>query len=208
VARTSDEVKDLLRHVGSGLFAGSGYAGTSTRAVAAAAGVSETLLFKHFGSKAGLFEATTLANFQGSVDRFVSQWSSQPSTGDEDAHARAFLRSLLWFFRDHRGSILALVTVDGAQDDDIGDIQAMAIESFEKVMTVVQRVVLTRANGELYNGVDAEVTAPAVVGTLLSVTVLDGWLFHEGVCQPAFADLDHEVISYIMDGAGHRIATS
>ena len=39
------------------LFARKGFAGTTTKEIAAAAGVSEALIFKHFPSKAALYEA-------------------------------------------------------------------------------------------------------------------------------------------------------
>ena len=46
-----------LREAALRLFAECGYAGTSVRDVAAAAGVSPALLFHHYGSKEGLREA-------------------------------------------------------------------------------------------------------------------------------------------------------
>src|SRR5215831_12724826 len=43
------------------VFAEKGFHGTTTRALADAAGVSEALLFKHFPNKEALFEAMQLA---------------------------------------------------------------------------------------------------------------------------------------------------
>jgi len=56
---TSEDLtaRAALREAALRLFAERGYAGTSVRDVAAAAGVSPALLFHHYGSKEGLREA-------------------------------------------------------------------------------------------------------------------------------------------------------
>jgi len=47
------------------LFARKGFSGTTTREIAAAAGVSEALLFKHFPSKAALYQEIILLGCEG-----------------------------------------------------------------------------------------------------------------------------------------------
>jgi AcrR family transcriptional regulator len=200
--RTSDEIKILLRDAASGSFVKNGYAGTSTRAIASEAGVSETLLFRHFGTKSGLFEATTLEKFRVSTEHFLERWV-QAEPGDAE-RAAAFLRDLLYFFRENRGVMLALMTVDSAQDEDISSIKGAALESFGELLGAIRANVLTGADGELYAGVDARLTSSSVAGALLCVTVLDEWLFREGICQPSFDEIDAEVVAYVLDGVGHR----
>ena len=52
---TSDLRRQLILGAAKRCFAHSGFAGTTTRSVAAAAAISEGLLFKHFPSKAALY---------------------------------------------------------------------------------------------------------------------------------------------------------
>src|ERR1700739_1177792 len=52
---TSDLRRQLIRGAAKGCFARTGFAGTTTKSVAAAAAISEGLLFKHFPSKAALY---------------------------------------------------------------------------------------------------------------------------------------------------------
>ncbi|WP_291606180.1 TetR/AcrR family transcriptional regulator [Bradyrhizobium sp.] len=52
---TSDLRRQLILGAAKRCFARHGYAGTTTKSVAAAAAISEALLFKHFPSKAALF---------------------------------------------------------------------------------------------------------------------------------------------------------
>ncbi len=49
--------KEQLLRIAEKLFAEEGYAGTSTAKIAREAGVSEGLIFRHFGSKEGLLDA-------------------------------------------------------------------------------------------------------------------------------------------------------
>lgn len=53
---SDDTVAELLR-AARRLFAAKGYAGTSNREIAAAAGLAHTAIYNHFGSKAQLFTA-------------------------------------------------------------------------------------------------------------------------------------------------------
>src|SRR6202008_1099320 len=52
---TSDLRRQLILGAAKRCFARNGFAGTTTKSVAAAAAISEALLFKHFPSKAALY---------------------------------------------------------------------------------------------------------------------------------------------------------
>jgi AcrR family transcriptional regulator len=61
------------------VFAERGFHGTTTRALAAAAGVSEALLFKHFPDKEALFSAMQLACSGQDTDRYEKLEALEPS---------------------------------------------------------------------------------------------------------------------------------
>jgi AcrR family transcriptional regulator len=61
------------------VFAERGFHGTTTRALAAAAGVSEALLFKHFPDKEALFSAMQLACSSRDMDRYEKLEALEPS---------------------------------------------------------------------------------------------------------------------------------
>ena len=56
-------VRELIVEAARACFAEHGYAGTTTRLVASRAGGVENLIFKHFGTKAGLFDAAVVSPF-------------------------------------------------------------------------------------------------------------------------------------------------
>ncbi len=72
--------QSILRAVGS-VFAEHGFRGTTTRALAESAGVSEALLFKHFPSKEALYAAVQ-ASYTGGQgpDHFGPLTAAEPST--------------------------------------------------------------------------------------------------------------------------------
>jgi AcrR family transcriptional regulator len=61
----SDERRRVIVAAAVPLFARKGFAGTTTRELAAAAGVSEALLFKHFPSKQSLYRAILALGCEG-----------------------------------------------------------------------------------------------------------------------------------------------
>ncbi|AWK85381.1 TetR/AcrR family transcriptional regulator [Azospirillum thermophilum] len=61
------------------LFAGKGFAATTTKEIAQAAGVSEALIFKHFPSKASLYQAIFLACIEDDPE-YARLLSLPPST--------------------------------------------------------------------------------------------------------------------------------
>jgi AcrR family transcriptional regulator len=65
--------------VATPLFARRGFAGTTTKEIAEAAGVSEALLFRHFPTKAALYEEILQIGCQGDPD-LIQLEALQPST--------------------------------------------------------------------------------------------------------------------------------
>jgi AcrR family transcriptional regulator len=77
---TSDLRRQLILGAAKRCFARHGFAGTTTKSVAAAAAISEALLFKHFPSKAALY-AEILADECEADPELMHLLGQQPSTG-------------------------------------------------------------------------------------------------------------------------------
>src|SRR5512143_1815242 len=74
--RRRGEPRRLLLEAAHELFTSQGFSGTSTREIAELAGVSETLMFRYFGSKVGLFREALVAPFVEFVEDFNAKWQS------------------------------------------------------------------------------------------------------------------------------------
>lgn len=107
--RTGDEVRAQLLAAARDVFAERGYAGASTKEIARRAGVGEVLLFRHFGSKAGLFDEAVLDQFDKLVEQWVARWSRRGLRGDSmDEIARDYVELFYGFFDDNRQLVVAL----------------------------------------------------------------------------------------------------
>ncbi|MCD2198235.1 TetR family transcriptional regulator [Actinomycetospora endophytica] len=88
-----------------------GYPRTSTQNVADAAGVNETLLFRHFQSKANLFDEAVLQPIVTTVEETFAEWAGdRPITSQDPAGE---LTSLIVILRtalaDRRSDLVALI---------------------------------------------------------------------------------------------------
>jgi AcrR family transcriptional regulator len=77
---TSDLRRQLILNAAKRCFARHGFAGTTTKSVAAAAAISEGLLFKHFPSKAALYAEILAEECEADPD-FANLLGQEPSTG-------------------------------------------------------------------------------------------------------------------------------
>jgi AcrR family transcriptional regulator len=75
----------------TGCFAARGFGGTTTASVAQAADVNEALLFRHFGSKQGLYLACVDAAWQRLQERVVELCVDEPDERHWRMPGRAFL---------------------------------------------------------------------------------------------------------------------
>jgi len=76
---TSDLRRQLILGAAKRCFARNGFAGTTTKSVAAAAAISEGLLFKHFPSKAALYAEILAEECEADPD-FAHLLGQEPST--------------------------------------------------------------------------------------------------------------------------------
>jgi AcrR family transcriptional regulator len=93
---SGEERRESILKAARGVFAENGFRGTTTRALAEAAGVSEALLFQHFPTKEALYTAM-LSTFFGEQQADVNGEfiATQPSTALLVSIVRQFYTSLI-----------------------------------------------------------------------------------------------------------------
>lgn len=120
--RSRGEPRRLLLDAARQLFAGQDYRSTTTREIAQAAGVTEHLLFRNFGSKAALFREALVVPFVSFVDEFGQTWQSVvPEETDERELARLFVSKLYDVFVEHQGLLLTLMAAESLSDEEKAD---------------------------------------------------------------------------------------
>lgn len=109
-------ILDAAREV----FAEKGYAGTTKRDVAEAAGVSLSVLYRHFESIADLFAAAALIPFTTFLDELTAAWLRQrDGDWDDEAMMRAYLGDLLHNLHENRDVLTGLVAASKDVDREV-----------------------------------------------------------------------------------------
>ncbi len=112
----------MLLEAAHELFTSQGFSGTSTREIAELAGVSETLMFRYFGSKVGLFREALVAPFVEFVEDFNAKWQSGKTDDlDVDTVSRHFISDLFDLFRKNRGLVVMLWAADAQSGSELAE---------------------------------------------------------------------------------------
>jgi AcrR family transcriptional regulator len=164
------------------LFAERGYAGTSTREIARAASVTEPMIFRHFGSKAKLFEEAVLAPFNTFVSEYIADWSARPR-GVKDVYMETyeFYRGVYEVLAANRRLIHEMIgarAVGGPVTADIASTPQLGalLERFEEI---IER---ERDDGG-FRPFDATVMTRLMFGLVFSIAIHGDWMF-EGATRP------------------------
>lgn len=115
--RSRDEIRQLIVTAARAAFAERGYAGATTRDIAARAECSETLVFRYFENKAKLFEEAVFTPFDTLIGEFLEASTSE--TLDRQTGNEVFVRSIYLFLKDNADLLRALAKspVDAGGDN-------------------------------------------------------------------------------------------
>jgi TetR/AcrR family transcriptional regulator len=92
--------RQQILDVASELFAQRGFAGTTTKRIAAAAGTSETVLFRHFPTKDSLYAAILQHSVPlADLERWLEQLQRIADTRDDKALFTAVVKTILESYR-------------------------------------------------------------------------------------------------------------
>ena len=85
-------------------------------------GVSETLMFRYFGSKVGLFREALVAPFVEFVEDFNAKWQAGSSAAlDDEELSRLFIGDLFDLFRKNRGLVVMLWAADAQSGSELAE---------------------------------------------------------------------------------------
>ena len=198
--RPRGEPRRLLLDAARELFARRDYRSTTTREIAEAAGVSEYLLFRNFGSKAGLFREALVLPFTTFVDDFGRTWQSVvPEETDEEELARHFVGRLYDVLVEHRGLLLTLVASDGLSEDEI---ESSGITDIRRALTVLSRI---SAEGMQIRGMRSsqpDLPAHSTVAMIVGMVALRSTFF--GNKPPSRQAIVDELVQATLNGFLHR----
>ena len=200
VRRPRGEPRRLLLDAARTLFARRDYRSTTTREIAEAAGVSEYLLFRHFGSKAGLFREALLLPFTSFVDGFGQTWQAVvPEETDEEELSRLFVGQLYDVLVEHRGLLLTLVASDGLSEEEI---EGAGIVDIRRALTVLSKI---SAEGMHIRGMRSrqpDLPAHSTVAMIVGMVAMRSTFF--GAKPPSRDAIVDELVQATLHGFLHR----
>jgi AcrR family transcriptional regulator len=198
--RPRGEVRRLLLDAARELFARHDYRRTTTREISEAAGVSEYLLFRHFGSKAGLFREALVLPFTSFVDGFGRTWQAvvPEETGEEEL-SREFVGRLYDVLVEHRGLLLTLVAADSLSDEEVED---AGVADIRRALTVLTRISSEGMRMRGLRSSQPDMPAHSTVAMIVGMVALRSTFF--GSKPPAREAIVDELVQAILHGFLHR----
>jgi AcrR family transcriptional regulator len=198
--RPRGEPRRLLLDAARKLFARQDYRSTTTREIAEAAGVTEYLLFRHFGSKAGLFREALVLPFTNFVDEFRRTWQTVvPEETDEEELARQFVGHLYDVLVEHQGLLLTLVASDGLSKEEI---ESAGIADIRRALTLLGQI---SSEGTRLRGIRSDkpdMPAHSTVAMIVGMVALRSTFF--GSSPPSREAIVDELVQAILHGFLHR----
>ena len=204
--RGGDEVRDLVLQAAHHLFSEKGYHGTTTRQIAEVAGVGESVLFRNFGSKAELFETTIVSPFSDFVNNWAKTWNVAVTSQSDPAEvARSFVKGFYGLASEHKELFHTLMAarVKGGEPA-LAEVAARVSSKLADILRTVELVLRGHGAARHFRELDAPVTVAVSVGSVLSLVLLDDWLFPSDRRRPGKNRQIEEAVQMLLYGVTGR----
>lgn len=200
--RGADEIRKLVLQAARQLFSEQGYHGTTTRQIAEMAGVGESVLFRNFGSKAELFETTILSPFSDFVNEWAKTWNvSVTAESDPVEITRSFVKGFYGLASEYQELFRTLVAarVKGGEPT-LAEVAERVSGKLADHLRTVQAVLQEHGAARHFRELDAPVTVAMSVGSVLSLVLLDDWLFPSDRRRPGKSRQIEEAVQMLLYG--------
>jgi TetR/AcrR family transcriptional regulator len=136
----ADRQKQLLE-VAMSAFSRRGFKGTTTKEIAAAAGVAEAIIFQHFPSKEALYSAVLERHLEtGDEEKWVAEINGCMERNDDEGLFLSFMRRILHAYRHDPllERVILFAALEGHQQG-LARMQAQFAPVFERSMEYISR---------------------------------------------------------------------
>ena len=160
----ADETRQRLIEAAAQVFAEEGYARATTRALAAAAGVNEVTLFRHFGNKESLFAAVTEQYAGPAVTTALEAQLSGDYHRDLLTVGNQLLQMLL-----ERKEVLRMMLCEASH---FPEVQAVMVQNPRQIRRMLARYLQQQIERGQVRPLHPEATAQAFAGMLFSYAIM------------------------------------
>jgi AcrR family transcriptional regulator len=182
--RTSEEVRARIVEFAADQFAERGYAATTTRSIAEAAGVSLSVLHRHYATKEELAPEALVAPFMHFYAEFATEWTQAGSSWDADERTREYVRRLYANLRGRRTALLDLLVLGNQADPRV-------IEDIVAAVTRTRHTLRRLATDPTDDPDFSRIIGALVIGLIL--------------LEPFLGDQEDTIVSQVADTVGGRL---
>jgi AcrR family transcriptional regulator len=186
------------------LFVEKGYQATTTKEISIRADVAEPTLFRHFRSKAEIFEASIIEPFTSYLERWSRSWVDYSTEATVEELAENLVDSLYSLIREDRRVFQELMV---ARSDPKNDLYPAAVAVSEHLRQGIRAVhdagLNIQTKRELFN-IDPPATMGAVASMIIGSVMLEDWVFPANIRVPGRERMVQEMAGLIVDGISHR----
>ncbi len=180
--RSKDDIVVNIREAAQQLFAERGYAATTTREIARVADVSETLLFRYYGTKEGLFDDVVSAPFNELMREFIQSYGNSPDPQARVQSVHSMYSDVYELFDQNRLLFSALMSAQSSGIDHNGDQSGAAPLTglaffFDQAL---RQMNLDYAKTGRRPEFDPEIGVRLGFGMIAAAVLMRDWLFPDG----------------------------
>jgi len=140
------------------------------------------------------------------VNEWARSWDRKPAaSSDPEEITRSFVKGFYAFASQHRELLMTLTAAQiRGGDPALAQVAADTSERFADGLGVMRRVLLSQGEARDYELLDPPVTVAVAVGSVLSVVLLDDWLFATYERRPGKARQIEELTQMLLHGVSGR----
>jgi AcrR family transcriptional regulator len=192
----ADDTRQRILQAAARVFSEKGYARATTRALAAAAGVNEVTLFRHFGNKQNLF-AAVIEQFGGPA---LTTALEAQLTDDCSQDLRTVGIQLLNLLLE-RGDALRLMLCEASH---FPEVQAVMVQNPRQIRRMLASYITRQIEQGRLRPLQPEVTAQAFSGMLFAYAIARGMLDDSIEPELTTEELVAQFVDIFMNGAVNR----
>jgi AcrR family transcriptional regulator len=190
----------LLLAAARELFGAKGFEATSVREIAEHAGVTKLMIYRHFGSKAHLFQEATMDPIKGFIAEFTGRWAARPRGQRPIVDEVRDFYTALCEILDRQRDLLAplLFTGSARHGTEILNNNQYLAQVFRQWFELMDRIMLAETTGQRFRTFDQHLASRLIFGMLLSAVLHKDWLLPSH--QPERTHLINEMANLTVFG--------
>jgi AcrR family transcriptional regulator len=201
--RSTKEVTERLVQAAADEFRRCGFASATTSAIARNAGVTESLIFRYFGSKVGLFREAIFKPLEQHFAEFNARHLTEVKVEDVRDLTPLYVTELQRFVAEHSEMLLSLFVAQTYAPDETRE-----VGEIDSLNTYFQRAtaMMTRTCPDKSPKVDHGLMVRLSFGAVLASVIFKDLLFPPGVASNE--KISTAVIDFVMEGIGTHLPRS